>query len=52
MLMSEEKLAVEIGKIDCVQVDDMYLTKASEGEILEKFATDATGADEKDFGLR
>ena len=52
MLMPEEKLAVEIGKIDCVQVDDMYLTKASEGKILKDFTTDAPGADEKDFGLR
>lgn len=45
MFMSKEELTVEVAEIDGVQIDDVDLAKASEDEVLEEFAADATGAD-------
>lgn len=46
--MTEEELAVEVGQVDCVEVDDMDLAKAGADEVLEEFAADATSADDQD----
>jgi len=46
MFVSEEKLAVEVAEVDCVEVDDVDFAEAGEGEVLEKFAADPAGADE------
>lgn len=51
VFLSEEKLAIEVGEIDGVEVDNMYFAKASEDEVFEEFATDASGANQEDFGL-
>ena len=44
VLMSEQKLAVEIAQVDGVEVNNMDFHESSEDEILKKFATDATCA--------
>lgn len=49
--MSEEELTVEIAEIDCVEIDDVNFTKARQGKVLEQFAANAAGADEKDARL-
>lgn len=36
---SEEKLAVEVGDIDGIHIDDVYVAKTAESEVFEKFAT-------------
>jgi len=46
--MSEQELAIEIGKVDGVKVDDMNLPKASSDEVLQQFAPDSSSADYKD----
>jgi hypothetical protein len=45
VFVSEEKLAIEVAEVDCVEIDDMDFAKAGQGEVFEKFAADATGAD-------
>lgn len=51
MFMSEEELAVEIAKVDCVKVDDMDFAEASQGEVFEEFTADAACANEEDARL-
>ena len=46
MLASEQELAVEVAQIDRVQIDNVYLAKAGENEVLEQFAADTSGADQ------
>ena len=45
MLVSEQELPVEIRKIDRVEVDDVDLSEAIEGQVLQQLAPDAPGAD-------
>ena len=47
----EEKLAVQVGNVDRVHVDDMYIVKAAEGEVLENLASQSAGADDKYLAL-
>jgi hypothetical protein len=47
MLMSEQELAIQVRKIDCVKVDDRDGTKGGEDKILEEFTAYAPGADKK-----
>lgn len=51
VLLVEQKLAVQVGEVDGVEVDDMDLAKAGEDEVLEQFASNATGADHEDSCL-
>lgn len=44
MFVSEEELAVQVREIDGIEVDDAYLPKAAEDEVLEQFAADAARA--------
>lgn len=44
MFISEEKLPVQIAKVDCVKVNDVNLLEARKEEVLQKFATDAASA--------
>jgi hypothetical protein len=43
--MSEEELPVEITQVDGVEVDDVDLAEASQDEVLEQFAANASSAD-------
>ena len=49
--MTEEKLSIQIAEIYGVEVDDVDFAKSGEEQVLEKLATDSTGADEEDTGL-
>lgn len=51
MFVSEEELPIEIAKIDCIEVDDMDLSEACENEVLEKFASNPSGANHQDSSL-
>jgi hypothetical protein len=44
MLVSEQKLSVEIREINSVQINYMNLSEAAEHQILQQFASDAAGA--------
>jgi hypothetical protein len=44
VLMSEEKLAIEVAQIDGIEIDNMDLTKTCKDEAFEKLASDSTGA--------
>jgi len=51
MLVSEEKLAIEVAEVDRVKVDDMNLAKACKDKILEELAANAACADKENTGL-
>ncbi|KAI0563721.1 hypothetical protein FGB62_35g221 [Gracilaria domingensis] len=51
MVLAEQKLAVEIGNIDGVQIDDSDLAKAGYRKVLEEFAAGVTCADHKHGGV-
>jgi hypothetical protein len=40
--MSEEKLAIEIAQIDCVEIYDVDFSEAGEDKVLEKLAAYST----------
>lgn len=42
---AEEELAVEVCEVDCVEVDEMDVPEAGEGEVFEQLAAQTTGAD-------
>ena len=44
MFVAEEKLAVQVAQIDCVQVDNMYLAETGENKVFKQLATNAPGA--------
>lgn len=48
MFIAEQKLAVQVAEVDGVQVNDVDLSKASENQVLEKLAADATGSYHQD----
>ena len=50
--MSKEKLAIEITEVDCIEIDNMYLTKAGENEVLEQLASNSTSSNEQYTGLQ
>jgi hypothetical protein len=35
MFLSKEKLTIQIAQVDRVEVDDMYVAKACQGQVLE-----------------
>lgn len=45
MLMTEQKLAVQVAQVDSVKVDDVNLAEAGQDEILEEFTAYASSAD-------
>jgi hypothetical protein len=44
MLIPEKELPIEVAEVDGVEVDDVDLAKAGEDEVLEKLASDSSGA--------
>lgn len=51
MFVSEEKLPIEVAKIDCIEVNDMDLAETCEHEVLEQFASNPPGANHQDSSL-
>ena len=51
MFLTEEELAIEVAKVDCVEIDYVYLAKAGQDEVFEDFTADSAGADKEDFRL-
>lgn len=51
MLVSEEELAIQVAQVDGVQVDEVDFAEAGQQQVLEQFAADPAGADEKDVRL-
>lgn len=51
MLLSEQELAIEVGQVNGVQVDDVNVTKAGEGEVFEQLASNSASAYHKDARL-
>ena len=51
VLISEQKLAVEVAEVDGVQVYDVYLAKAGEDEVLEEFTSDSASSDHQNACL-
>ena len=47
MLKTEEKLAIQIAQIYCIEIDDVDSTESREEEVLKELATDTTRADKK-----
>jgi len=52
VFVSEEELSVQVRKIDGIEIDNVDFAEASENKILEKFATNSTGADHEHASLR
>jgi hypothetical protein len=51
VMCAEEELSVEVGDIDGVHINDVYVTKAAEGEVFEKLAAETAGADDEDAAV-
>lgn len=49
--LAEEELAVEVGNVDRVHVDDVNVAKTSEGEILQDLASQSASSDDKHLAL-
>ena len=47
MLLSKEKLPIEIAQIDSIEINDMNLTEAGEDKVLQDFTSDSTSADQE-----
>ncbi len=45
MFVSEEKLSVQVAKVNCIKVYDVDFTETSEYEVLEQFASNSSSAD-------
>eukprot|EP00962_Isochrysis_galbana_P059433 scaffold33026_cov129-Isochrysis_galbana.AAC.3 len=45
--LPEQELAVEVGDIDGVHIDDIEVTKPRESEVLQQFASEPPGADDE-----
>jgi hypothetical protein len=48
--LPEQKLAVEVGEIDVVAVDDVDVGEAGQSEILQELAAEPPCADDQDLG--
>lgn len=51
IFFTEEELAVEVGNVDGVHIDDMDVVKAGEGEVGEDLAAETASADDEDAAL-
>lgn len=49
VLPAKQKLAVQVGDVDGVQVDHLDVLEPAQHERLEELAPDAAGADHQDF---
>ena len=49
VLCAEKELAVEVGIVDCVQIDHCNIIEPGEHEVLDQLAADATGTDDQDL---
>ena len=45
IFVPKQKLAVQIGQVDCVHVDNMDTTETHQRQVLEKFTAQTSGAD-------
>ena len=52
MLVAEQELAVEVAEVDGIEVYNVDFAEASKNKILEKLATNSTGADHEHASLR
>jgi hypothetical protein len=52
MFLSKEELTIQVAQIDCIEVNYVDLTEASEDEVLQELAADPACADEKNARLR
>lgn len=52
VLMPEQKLAVEVGEVDGVEIDDVDVAKSGEDEVLEQLAANAACTNHEDARLR
>lgn len=51
MLITEEKLAVEVAEVDRVKINDVNLAEAGEDKVLQELAADSSRADHQDARL-
>lgn len=51
MFETEEKLAIQITQVYCVEIDDVNLAKAGKEQVLEQLAADAASAHEQHLRL-
>lgn len=51
MLLTKEKLPVEVAEIDGIQINNMDLAEAGEDEILQKLAANSSRADHQNARL-
>jgi len=47
VLVPKEKLAIEIAKVDSVEIDDVDLAEAGQHKVLEEFASDPASSNHK-----
>jgi hypothetical protein len=47
MLVTKQKLAIEIAQVDGVEIDDVYFAEAGEHEVLEQLAADSASANQE-----
>ena len=52
VLMPEQKLAVEVGEVDGVEIDDVDVAESGEDEVLEQLAANAACTNHEDARLR
>ena len=51
MLVTEEKLAIQVREVDCVKIDNVNLPKAGQDEVLEQLATNAASSNQENTSL-
>lgn len=51
MLITEQKLAVEVAQVDGVEVDDVDFAEAGKHDVLEQLAADAASSNHKNARL-
>ena len=51
MLVTEEKLSIQITEVDGIQIDNVDLAEAGEDKVLQKFTANSSGADHQNAGL-
>lgn len=44
MLIAKEELAIEVAQVNGIEVDNVYVAKAGEDEVLEELAANTAGA--------
>ena len=49
MMPAEEKLTIEVGDVNGVQVDHFHVCESCQGEVLEKFTADSSSSNEENL---